>query len=493
MKNRKLIILLVLAVILLGAAVLRLYNLEEESLWLDECFTLDYSSKPIPSLIETLKKDVHPIGYYLPQHLLLDYFGSSEISLRILSVFFGVLSVYLTYLLGKKFFSWKEGLLAAFFMAMSYTAILYSQDAKMYSMFGAFFLLSLLAFIRFLEKPSWLNTVFFSLSSALLLYTHIIGLVIFGGYFCFYVTGYLLKHNAGIGSSFSYKTLFSSKIFLVLLIVFLWYWPWFTMLVLYQLPRLYISLGEKFIEKTGLNLLPVVVASMIFLVLLYVIILYLMVKGKINVDNIQKRFGSSTFLANEKALFLLLLLFLAFDLLVSRYLFSSVPIVRFVFFLLPMGQILLSRILLRMKSTHFATILFVLFMISASFELYKYYQVDSKEQFREAAKYVENHASAADILFLHRATIAKLCFDYYYSGNVEEIRLITSGEDDYLLMERAAGKRDAYLVLTHNYHTKDYFKRKMDALYELVEEKKFIGITIYKYRISDAYSRTSES
>src|SRR3990167_811547 len=178
----KLFIFWILAVILLGAAALRLYNLEEESLWLDESFTLTYSSQLINDLVETLQKDVHPIGYYLPQHLLIDYFGTGEISLRILSVFFGILSVYLTYVLARKIFSWKEGLLAAFFMAISYTSILYSQEAKMYGMFAVFFLLSLYSFIRFLEKPSYFNVLFFSLSIILLLYTHIIGLALF---FCF--------------------------------------------------------------------------------------------------------------------------------------------------------------------------------------------------------------------------------------------------------------------------------------------------------------------
>src|SRR3989344_3250422 len=172
----KLTITLLLAVILVIATILRLYDLGEESLWLDECFTLEYASKPLSLLVETIKKDVHPMGYYLPQHLLINYFGSGELVLRILSVFFGVLSVYLTFLLGKKFFSWKEGLLAAFFVAISYTSILYSQEAKMYSMFAAFFLLSFYSLVKFLEKPSYGNLLFFPLSTALLLHTHIIGL-----------------------------------------------------------------------------------------------------------------------------------------------------------------------------------------------------------------------------------------------------------------------------------------------------------------------------
>ncbi|MDP3698762.1 MAG: glycosyltransferase family 39 protein [Nanoarchaeota archaeon] len=484
----KVIIAWVLAIILLGAGILRLYDLGEESLWLDECFTLDYASKPVNLLIETLKKDVHPIGYYLPQHLLMEYFGYSEISLRILSVFFGVLTVFLTFLLARKIFSWKEGLLAAFLVSISYTSVLYSQEAKMYSMFAAFFLLSLLSFIAFMKKPSVLNTLFFSVSVALLLYTHIISLAILAGYIVFYSTGYFFKQKKkDTVSPFFQRQIFSPKFFLALLMVFLLFLPWLNILAFYQLPLLYKSLGGKLIEKLGFDLLPLAVVVAAFLGLFYFITLYLVMADKINLNiligHLKRIF---TYFSNQKIISLLLLSFIMMDLIWSRYFFSSVHIIRFGFFLLPLGYILLSRILLRIKQNSLATGFFILIVISASAELYTYYDIDSKEQFHEAAEYIESHATSADVLFLHRATIAKLCFDYYYSGNVEEVRLITPGEDDYLLIERASEKRDAYLILSHNFHTKDYFKLRLDSLYELKEERKFIGVTIYKYEVLES-------
>ncbi len=484
----KLIVFCILASILVGAGILRLYDLEEESLWLDECFTLDYSSKPILSLVETLKKDVHPIGYYLPQHLMVEYFGTGEISLRILSVFFGVLSVFLTYVLAKKIFSWKEGLLAAFFMSISYTSILYSQEAKMYSMFAVFFLLSIISFMRFIEKPSTFNTIFFSLSAVLLLYTHIIGLAIIAFYVLYYITSYILRKRIDLIPPFVIQKDFSLvKFYAALAIIFLLYLPWLEILTFYQLPLLYNFLGSKLIEKTGFNLLPFVVISAVLLCVLYLAALYLILKNKINFHAIRDHSkGFFRVFSNEKFIFILILFFLVLDFLLSKYLFSSVSIVRFAFFVLPLAYLVLSRILLKLKKNSFAIILFTLFLVSASVELYMYYTVDSKEQFHEAADYIEEHASPADVLFLHRATIAKLCFDYYYSGNVEEVRLIKPGEDDHLLKERASGKRDAYLILSHNYHTKDYFTQKMDELYKFKEEKKFIGVTIYKYDVSES-------
>lgn len=481
----KLLLFWILAVILLGAAVLRLYNLEEESLWLDECFTLDYASQSFTELVETLKIDVHPIGYYIPQHFLMDHFGSGEFVLRIISVFFGVLSVYLTYLLGKKFFSWKEGLLASFFMAISYTSILYSQEAKMYSMFAAFFLLSLYFFINFLEKPSYRNVLLFSVSSALLLYTHIISLMILVGFVLFYLFLMVIerkKSTFALDFFAKYKT--SNKFILGLFIIFLLYLPWLTILVEYQLPLLYHFLGAKLIEKLGLNLLPVVVAVVIVVAFLYFILLYSISTDKINLNRLfdyVRRLSNLVF--TDSVLSVVILSFIILDFVLSTYLFSSVSLIRFGFFMLPLLYLLLSRMLLKMKKHYLAVILFTLLILSASVELYTYYNIDSKEQFREAAQYIQEEASPDDVLFLHRATMTKVCFDYYYSGSIEKVRLINPGIDDRLLVDKAAGKEHAYLLLSHNYHTQDYFPSRMDSLYDLESEKDLIGIKIYKYKL----------
>jgi len=489
--RRKVIITLILAIILVLATVLRLYSLSEESLWLDECFTLDYGSKSIHSLVETLKNDVHPIGYYLPQQIMIHYFGSSEIHLRLLSVFFGVLSVYLTFLLGRRLFSWKEGLLAAFFVSISYTSILYSQEAKMYSMFAAFFLLSLFYFVKVLEKPSYLNLLIFSISAALLLHTHILGIAILVGYLVFYLTVYALnlrrkEFRQEADFSFFRRMQLSSRFLFVPLVVLILYLPWLKILVIYQLPLLYNFVGAKLIEKLGINLLPLVVAGAVALVIAYLMVLYLIITDKINLQKIFASFKRCfSFFTHEATLLVLLLGFIVADFFVSTYLFSSVSIVRFCLFILPLLYVFLSRILLKMKRNVVAVIIFVLFVASASVELCTYYSIDSKEQYHEAADYIETHASSADVLYLHRATIAKLCFDYYYSGNVEEVRLIYPGEDDHLVVERTSGKENAYLILSHNFHTQDYFKSRFDSLYRLEDEIQFIGVTIYKYRVND--------
>src|SRR3989344_482374 len=74
---------------------------------------------------------------------------------------------------------------------------------------------------------------------------------------------------------------------------------------------------------------------------------------------------------------------------------------------------------------------------------------------------------------------------YYNKCKVQQVRLIYPGEDDHLVVERTSGKENAYLILSHNFHTQDYFKSRFDSLYRLEDEIQFIGVTIYKYRVND--------
>ena len=295
----------------------------------------------------------------------------------------------------------------------------------------------------------------------------------------------MLKEKKIISAVFQNQT-FSPRFILAVVVIFALYLPWLKILLLYQLPLLYNFLGSKLIEKTGFDLLPVVAFVTVLFSIIYFLTLYFILKNRINSEKLLRLF--KLFFSNfskEIVLFFLILAFLIIDFLMSSYFFSSVGIIRFVFFVLPLFYILLSKALLSMRRNYLANILFILLVVSASFELYTYYRIDSKEQFREASEYIENHASAADVLFLHRSGITKQCFNYYYRGGVEEIKLINPGADDRLLIERASGKENAYLLLSHNFHTKDYFRSRMDSLYKLEDEKKLIGITIYKYAVME--------
>ncbi|MCZ7672626.1 MAG: glycosyltransferase family 39 protein [Chloroflexi bacterium] len=93
------------------AFLLRLINLNGRSLWYDEAFAILYAEKSFPTMlygtitqIEGAAADVHPLFYYSLLHGWMALGGQSLLAVRLLSVFFSLLTVAMLYLLGKLLF-----------------------------------------------------------------------------------------------------------------------------------------------------------------------------------------------------------------------------------------------------------------------------------------------------------------------------------------------------------------------------------------------------
>ncbi len=119
-------------VLLLGLLV-RLISLNQ-SLWLDEATTALVSKMPIVDFFtKFMPADFHPPLYYLVISYWSLVVGHTEIALRIPSVIFGVLTVYVVYLVAKEI-KFKKPLYPALMLATSGLHIYYSQEARMYGM-----------------------------------------------------------------------------------------------------------------------------------------------------------------------------------------------------------------------------------------------------------------------------------------------------------------------------------------------------------------------
>lgn len=147
--------------ILLTALILRLINLNQ-SLWLDEAINVVYSQKY--SFFDFLTVyslgDFHPPLYFGLLWIWTKIFGISEIAVRIPSVIFGILTVWLTYLTGKKLFNVKTGLVAALLLALNPLHVYYSQEARMYSLAAFAVTLSFWALINLLNGRRYFIAVY---------------------------------------------------------------------------------------------------------------------------------------------------------------------------------------------------------------------------------------------------------------------------------------------------------------------------------------------
>ncbi len=134
-------------IILLISLFLRLTSLNQ-SLWLDEATTALVSRMPVADFFtKFMPADFHPPLYYLVIHYWALLFGTSEISLRIPSVLFGVATVYVVCLIAKDL-KYKYPLVPALFLATSGLHVYYSQEARMYGLVTFLVCFLILCFIR---------------------------------------------------------------------------------------------------------------------------------------------------------------------------------------------------------------------------------------------------------------------------------------------------------------------------------------------------------
>lgn len=171
-------VILALAGILLCALAVRWYDLAGESVWLDEMYSIKLSQLSWHGIVEELSRDVHPPLYYFILKPWAALWGTSEAGVRSLSLCFGVLSVALTFFVGKGLFGPRTGLYSALFMAFSLFQIHYSQETRSFSLLGLLTLLSFQLFFRVLDRPSrpWLAAL--AMATAALAYTHLFGLFV---------------------------------------------------------------------------------------------------------------------------------------------------------------------------------------------------------------------------------------------------------------------------------------------------------------------------
>lgn len=172
-KKSTLYVLLGLGLIATIGSLLRFYSLGQKSLWIDETTSMR-DSETIASVV----RGTQPPLYYFVLHSFR-YMGTNEFTLRLPSAIFGVLTVALSYKVGKLFFGSKEGLVCAFLMSISTFHVYYSQEARMYVLLCFLSLLSLFFFYKSITENKKTFWFVFVLSTILTLYTHYFGVFIF--------------------------------------------------------------------------------------------------------------------------------------------------------------------------------------------------------------------------------------------------------------------------------------------------------------------------
>ena len=178
MKNNIKYYIFLVLIIIFGFAI-RLINLDKNGgLWYDEITIYSISQNFSADLKRFLQ---FPI-YYVFYKFWICILGNSDFVIRLMSVIFDILSLFMTFVLTKNIYkifsndeiqSIKAGLVSSSLYAVNSSFIYYAQEAKFYSFTFFAVLLFFIFWIKFLDKNcSKINFVLFYLSTLILLYSN---------------------------------------------------------------------------------------------------------------------------------------------------------------------------------------------------------------------------------------------------------------------------------------------------------------------------------
>jgi 4-amino-4-deoxy-L-arabinose transferase-like glycosyltransferase len=178
-RERTTIFLSLMAAIFFGA-YLRLRNIAEDSLWLDELFSVAVS-QPDNSFFHVFQqtmKDVHPPFFQLVLWAFYKVFGFGEMIGRYLSAAFGIMVIPVLFIFGRQMFDVRVGLYAAWLAAINFYLITYSQEIRSYELLVLLTIVSFVTFIRAMQTLDGVHVFVYSVMAAMLVSTHYFGFLI---------------------------------------------------------------------------------------------------------------------------------------------------------------------------------------------------------------------------------------------------------------------------------------------------------------------------
>jgi uncharacterized membrane protein len=167
--TRALLVAGVVAAIVVGL-VLRFWT--RSDLWLDEALTVNISRLPLHDLPSYLKRDGAPPLFYVLLHFWIGVFGTSDVAVRSLAGVFGVVTIPLAWLAGRRLGGRTAAWAAMLLVATSPFAIRYDTETRMYSLIALLTVLGFLALDRALRAPRAGNLIAVAAVTGLLLYSH---------------------------------------------------------------------------------------------------------------------------------------------------------------------------------------------------------------------------------------------------------------------------------------------------------------------------------
>ena len=396
-----------LLVILFTGVVLRLYQLGAESLWYDEAISTWAAHQSPSQILEVSKDDNNFFSYYLLLHYWVGLFGDTEYSVRLPSALAGIFAIFVMYKVGCLLFGRNEALIASLILALSPLHVYYSQEARVYEIMTLLSLLSFYFFLKVFGRGDLRAQAGYVLCTSALVYSHVYGLFVVLAQNLYLATAFLISKPFGLREE-TRKPGLGRWIFLQVLL-FVLYVPGLVLLAGWVLdPH-----GRGWIEPPSIGVVysdAVIYAGSPLLLMLLLVLSLLATAGLIREDA-----------AGREKLWLLLTWFLvpvALPLTVSLF---STPIYFYrygmaaslaLYLVAAKGVGVASGALASFQGArsrkplgfggNMAWLIAAAMLIGLSCGvLWRHFDTIDKTQWREAARYVESHARANDLVLFY--------------------------------------------------------------------------------------------
>ncbi len=178
--HRRTIYLLAIMVI---ASAVRLYHLDQSSLWYDEVVTMRLARTENPAALIRLLNQIDATRAPLHPLLLQAWvalFGPSDAAGRAFSVLCGIMTVGLVYSIGLRAFDTTTGLWASWLCALSPFLVYYSREARMYMWLVLVTCWAWDLLFSHSQSPRPWKLALYGLSLIAIVYSHPLGLLMIG-------------------------------------------------------------------------------------------------------------------------------------------------------------------------------------------------------------------------------------------------------------------------------------------------------------------------
>ncbi len=165
-----------LAVILMLAFILRIFRVGHNCFFGDEIFVVKAVSGGFGRLF-TVDAPFYPPLYYYFMFFWTRLSGAGEAAMRLPSCLFSAMAVYFTYKTADELFNKRIAIISAALAAFSPFLVLYSRAARWYGLYELLAIASVYLFLRAVKTRSFGAYIFYIITTVLLLYTSVLGLL----------------------------------------------------------------------------------------------------------------------------------------------------------------------------------------------------------------------------------------------------------------------------------------------------------------------------